>query len=230
MEAQFTDMQLLQQQPMLAGLDNEQLAQLEAQSRRVRLDKGSRFHQQDTPLQHIGLVLSGRLKLFRLLQTGQEKVFRLLSPGDLLGETVLFLPDSCYSCTAQTIEDSELLLFPSNLFKQLVTHNTALSFKLIQRLAWLEADSMQALELLSLNKSMHRVIRYLLTQTLENCSDCQALQFELPAPKRLIASQLSMQPETLSRILHQLEQAGILQVDGRRLCILDLPALLKHEF
>lgn len=230
MDARLTCMQFLQQQPMLAELDSEQLTQLMDQSQQLQLSKGTRFHQQDTALQHTGVVVSGRLKLFRLLQTGQEKVFRLLEPGDLMGETVLYLPGNRYNWTAQAIEDCELLLFPLNLFRQLLESNTALSIKLAQRLAGLEKDSMAALELLSLNKSMHRVIRYLLTQTLDDCGDCQALQFELPAPKRLIASQLSMQPETLSRMLHQLEQAGILQIDGRKLCVLDLPALLNHQF
>jgi CRP-like cAMP-binding protein len=49
----------------------------------------------------------------------------------------------------------------------------------------------------------------------------------LPAAKAEIASQLNLTPEHFSRILHELAQAGLLHVQGRRITALD-PARLQQ--
>lgn len=219
----------LQQHPLLAPLTAGQQAELNEHIQHTQLTRSDYVHRQGDSVQHLGILVSGALKAFRIMQTGQEKIFQILGPGDCFGESALFLPDHRYLCTVQAVQDSEILLLPVSLFRQLVTQNPLLANNLIQQLVQMEADNMEALEILSLNKSMHRVIRYLLMQALQDCSACSALQFELPAAKRLIASQLSIQPETLSRILRQLEQEGLLQISGRRICILDLDALISHD-
>jgi len=48
----------------------------------------------------------------------------------------------------------------------------------------------------------------------------------LPAAKAEIASQLNLTPEHFSRILHELAQAGLLQVQGRHITVPD-PARLR---
>lgn len=176
----------------------------------------------------MGFVISGSLKLFRLTQDGQEKVFRILLPGDVLAEGMLFSINATHDYTAMAVETSEVLMFPLEQYHQLILNNSALSIALLSRLAQLEQDSLKTLEILSFNKSVDRVVRYLVSQGLKSCNDCMAPKFELPATKRLIASQLSIQPETLSRVLNQLERDGLLLLEGRRICILDLPTLLQH--
>ena len=51
---------------------------------------------------------------------------------------------------------------------------------------------------------------------------------DLDLPKRLIASQLGIQPETLSRILHRLTDAGLIAVQRRRIEILDQHSLSAY--
>jgi CRP-like cAMP-binding protein len=51
----------------------------------------------------------------------------------------------------------------------------------------------------------------------------------LPIAKRLIAGQLSIQPETFSRIIHHLSHEGIIRVEGRLICILDRDRLENYE-
>ncbi|MBI2801384.1 MAG: winged helix-turn-helix domain-containing protein [Gammaproteobacteria bacterium] len=49
----------------------------------------------------------------------------------------------------------------------------------------------------------------------------------LPVPKQVIASRLSSKPETLSRILHELAHAGIVEVNGPLVEIIDIKALTR---
>ena len=63
-----------------------------------------------------------------------------------------------------------------------------------------------------------RLVGYLLRQSQREASD----DFELVANKSLIASRLSLTPETLSRLFHDLAQEGMISISGRRITILDV--------
>jgi len=43
----------------------------------------------------------------------------------------------------------------------------------------------------------------------------------LPVSKATIASRLSLTPEYFSRVLHELEAEGLIEIDKRDICILD---------
>ncbi|MDO8696755.1 MAG: helix-turn-helix domain-containing protein, partial [Pseudomonas sp.] len=49
---------------------------------------------------------------------------------------------------------------------------------------------------------------------------------DLQLPKRLIAARLSMQPETLSRTMARLRQAGLIESHGRHISIPSVARLL----
>lgn len=46
-------------------------------------------------------------------------------------------------------------------------------------------------------------------------------QIQLPASKHLIASRLNLTPESFSRILHLLTEAGLIRVEKKTILILD---------
>lgn len=52
-----------------------------------------------------------------------------------------------------------------------------------------------------------------------------SITVSLPASKATIASRLSLTPEYFSRVLHELEAQGLLQIDKREIRILDVQRL-----
>jgi len=51
----------------------------------------------------------------------------------------------------------------------------------------------------------------------------------LPASKATISSRLSLTPEYFSRVLHELETQGLIEIDGRNIRILDARRLANLE-
>jgi CRP-like cAMP-binding protein len=47
--------------------------------------------------------------------------------------------------------------------------------------------------------------------------------------RQMLASQLSIKPETLSRLTRVLADAGLIEADGRDIIIPDMDALIRHE-
>jgi CRP-like cAMP-binding protein len=77
------------------------------------------------------------------------------------------------------------------------------------------------IDTLTLANASRRVVRYLSQASPDGNGDIQ-----LGVSKRLIASQLGIQPETFSRILHRLIDAGLIAMQQRRIQILDRPNLV----
>lgn len=75
----------------------------------------------------------------------------------------------------------------------------------------------------ALRSGSERFIDYLLR---DGGGQAGAFVVTLPAAKAEIASLLNLTPEHFSRVLHELAQAGLLQVQGRRITVVD-PARLQ---
>ena len=83
----------------------------------------------------------------------------------------------------------------------------------------------------ALRSSTQRVIGYLL-QLADSapCSPAQGkAEIELPTSKQVIASRLSLTPETLSRIFHELSDVGLISVHGKHIVIHDVARLAEHD-
>jgi CRP-like cAMP-binding protein len=73
---------------------------------------------------------------------------------------------------------------------------------------------------LTLHSASERVARWLL----ERCP-ADRRELVLDVPKAVLASRLSIQPETFSRVTKQLAKDGVIEVHGARVTVLDRDAL-----
>ena len=97
----------------------------------------------------------------------------------------------------------------------------------------------------TLHSGMQRVISYLLHELPEESNDAAGialacaghgqpqgpggLDVTLPVSKATMASRLSLTPEYFSRVLHELEAAGLIAIDKRDILIPDPGRLARHN-
>ena len=84
-----------------------------------------------------------------------------------------------------------------------------------------------ALEDCTLRSGVERVTSYLLNRLPINPVNGHAV-VTLPAKKGVIASQLNLTHEHFSRLLHEIEAAGLIQVNGRDILIPDIGKLRAY--
>ena len=77
----------------------------------------------------------------------------------------------------------------------------------------------------TLRSGQERVIGYLLADVADSAGNGRPVEVHLTPGKSVIASRLNMTPEHFSRILHELGNAGLIEIQGRTVRIPDLARL-----
>jgi CRP-like cAMP-binding protein len=186
------------------------------------------FHKGDVP-EGFHLVVYGQVKLAFTSPQGAEKVVELIGPGMSFGEAVMFL-DMPHVVYAQTLADSMLLHVSKSVVFDELARNPGFARKLLGGLSRRLHGIISDVEAYCMHSGAQRVVGYLLRDAQEAAGNGQPeegrrVAVTLPTNKGVIASRLNLTPQHFSRILHELTQAGLVEVDGRTIHITDLDRL-----
>lgn len=199
---------------IFARLTDEQLARVSQKAHQVVLDEGASLFQQGDAADRFYLLLSGQIKLYRLSPAGNEKVIEVVTPGSTFAEALMFLEQPRYPVGAQALSRAELISVDAHDFASLLRDSVDTCFLLMGDMSQRLRGLIREIDNLSLHSATCRVAGYILAQA-PNGGDA----FELQVPKQILASRLSVKPETFSRIIRSLSDQGYISVNGNRVCI-----------
>jgi len=220
---------LLSQMPLFSALSPEDLAHMAAATRERRLQKGDRLFQRGDQPKGFFLVVWGQVKLAFTSAQGNEKVVEILGPLQSFGEAVMFL-DQPYPVLGEALADTLVLHIGAAAVFGQTEQDPRFARKLLAGMSIRLHSMVRDVESYALRSSTQRVIGYLL-QLAESvpCVPQGEQAVELPTSKQVIASRLSLTPETLSRIFHELSDAGLISVQGKHIIIHDAARLAEHD-
>ncbi len=172
------------------------------------------------------VVVSGRVKVFKLSAQGKSQVLGIIEPGEPLGEVAVFEGKS-YPAYAQTLEESKLLFFPRKAFVKLIGRDSSLALGMLAVLSRRLRHLTGLAEDLSLREVPGRLASYLLRVKREG--DHQET-LELRVSKGQLAEVLGTTPESISRALARLSALGLIEVKGTTIKIKDPLALRELAY
>jgi len=207
--------------PFFAELDAAALATVRDSAKRVVLAPGERLFEAGARAERFWLVRRGRVKLYRIAPNGAEKIVEVAGPGQTFAEAFMFMTLREYLVSAEALAESEVLGFDADRFLTVLRSSPEACLRLLGGLSLRLRDRIDEIEALSLQNSTLRVITWLLQQLPAD----GAPVIRLDVQKKVLASRLSLQPETLSRVLHGLAGEGLIAVDGPELRVLDAARL-----
>jgi CRP-like cAMP-binding protein len=210
---------------LFTHLDDSQFQKVEKMAHEIRLGDGQLFFQSGDPATHFFLVLQGQIKLTRLSIQGQEKVIEIITPGQTFAEALMFGEDPAYPVNAVAIGDTYLLSFESAPFLEILRGSIDTCFRLMGDMSQRLKRLIREIDELTLQSASCRVASFLWKRWQARVGGGGS--FELQAPKGVIASRLSVTPETFSRILHNFSHQGVIHVNGSRVEVLDENGLLE---
>ncbi|THF64381.1 Crp/Fnr family transcriptional regulator [Pseudothauera rhizosphaerae] len=217
---------LLRRVPLFGELSGEDIERVARFTRERHLQKGEVLFQRGDPAHGFYFVAAGQVKLAFSSAQGNEKVVEIIGPLQSFGEAVMLL-NRPYPVFAEALVDTQLLHIGQNVVSELVDQDSSFARKLLAGMAIRLHSMVRDVETYSLRSSTQRVIGYLLQQSDE--SDGSGREFDLTVSKQVIASRLNLTPETLSRIFHDLSEAGLISVRGKHITLHDPARLARHQ-
>lgn len=207
---------------MLSELTEAQLDRVRRHSHIIDMVEGeSLFFQGDDAISFY-LVVSGRIKLYRVSPEGKEKVVEIMESGATFAEALMFMDEPHYPVTATALAPSRVIAISSKDFKAMLRESVDTCFLLLGSMCFRLRGLIREIDALSLDTGTVRTVSYLLQQAPQDRDS-----FELQVAKSVIASRLSVKPETFSRILKNLHDQEIVSIDGRNVTIHDRGAMIS---
>lgn len=216
---------ILCHQPLFSALSPAGLERLAQASRRSDCHKNQLLEHAGQTHGTLYLVISGLLKRTAVSIDGQEKVIELAGSGEWCGLGELF-SDGLAQTHLVAVESGTLLEIEGAAMREAMTHEPALAVRLVRELANNLAAVENELVALQSSSMNDRVLTFLLSLTGPNASLDSDRRGDLPASKQLVASRLGITPESLSRALRELADAGVILNQGRSFIIRN--AALAH--
>jgi CRP-like cAMP-binding protein len=221
MDAPHSLAEILSRVELFARLSPAQLSRVATRSRLVRLGADEILFAQGGRADCFFYLVAGQLKLYRLSPEGQEKIIEVIEPGTTFAETRVFLENPRYHLSCAALTESEVVGIDSRNFRSVLHESPETSLLLLSELSQRLDGLVNQIDQLTLQNASARVCSYLLGGLPRGAS-----QYLLRIPKGVLASRVSVRPETLSRILRQLNHDAIASVDSRgRVYVRDLERL-----
>ncbi|WCE30796.1 Crp/Fnr family transcriptional regulator [Vibrio sp. SCSIO 43137] len=206
-------------------LDEQQKQALFADRKQLSCPAGHQLFQKGDCADNMYLLEKGKVSLYRLMPNGDEKLFRVFLAGDLIAELALFMQPREYPMSARVEQDSELSAFSCQQVQSVVTHSPELSLKVMSFMSNRICHLMNTVNILTQVNANQRLVMKL--AEIYRSQMVKGDKLSIPVTKKLLATQLGMTPETLSRAMKKLKSDGHIIESGSHITLVDIPSLCR---
>lgn len=215
--------------PLFGDLSTPQRQRLVTGCELLPFAQGQQVFSVSDQCQAFYVVVTGKVKLYVASPSGQEKIIELINPSQSFAEAFLFLDMTCM-VNAQALTESLLLRVSKQVVVGEIQRDPQLAMNMLAGISRRMHGLIRDVEGLTLHSGMQRLIGYLLREIESSTQGAGVACFTvaLSASKATIASRLSLTPEYFSRVLHELEAAGLIAIQKREIHILDVPRLAAY--
>lgn len=211
----------LAEAPLFNGLTQNQLDELAMILTDQTFKRGETIFFEGDEGTGFYLVVSGKVKIYKLSLDGKEQILHVFEKGEPFAEAAVFAGD-CFPANALALEKSRLFFFPRASFVELIQQYPSLAMNMMSALSLRLKKFANMIEALSLKEVPGRLASHLL-YLYNHQGQNQTIQLNLA--KNHLASLLGTIPETLSRILTKMAKQEIIDTTGPGILLIDLDAI-----
>lgn len=179
---------------------------------------GETIYFQGESADRLYLVKKGRVRVFYVTKAGKELTFEVIEKGKLIGESS-FLSHSVYPVSAAAVNQVELLECDLHGLYAYMEESPQLMYVIIQLLSRTCNDLTEQLRRITLYDRYQKIASFLLHETAYPDRDRGVTDDEIPYTHEELALSLGMNRVTVSKVLSQWKQEGILSAGYGRIQI-----------
>lgn len=197
------------------GISAEELAYIGEMSILRTFGAGEMIFLEGDSADGLWIVENGHAKIYKLNPDGGEHILHLRGPGNSFND-IAALDGGPNPANASALSpDTQIWLIPRTVIQYVLSRNNQVAQNVIAMLARRVRTLVGQIEDLALYGVIVRLARFLLKQ---------AGDPSLTGPgvtRQAIAAHISTTPQTLSTILHSLEESGAIRFNRQRIVITD---------
>lgn len=168
-------------------------------------------------------IQKGKVKTFKRNDDGKELIVGLYAEGDFLGYLPL-MEGRTYRETAEAMEDVELSIIPRSEFEELIGSNPVVMKKFMGILARNVDEKAEQLLAVAYNSLRKKVADTLVTLNRKYNKD-QDESFHIDLSRENLAAIAGVAKESLIRMLSELKEENLINLEGRKIRILNYAKL-----
>lgn len=198
------------------ALDLRQLDTLSRHTRTVRHAAGAEVFGDETAITSYANVVSGVIKLLKVLKDGRQQVVGLKFAPDFMGR--VFASDNALS--AEAASDVELCQVPKAVLDALIEESRTLERRLMKETLRELDEAREWMVTLGRKSAAERVASFLYLIALHVHPDLdlwpRPVEYDLPLSRSDIADFLGLSIETVSRQITEIRRLGIVVIRNKR--------------
>lgn len=214
------------QSPLLGCCLAEELEFIATTKSAQLYHKGQTIYQQGSPVLGMHCIHQGKVKLAKVGGDGKEHITRLVRQGDVLGFRSL-LGGGLYSTSAVALDDCIVCFIPRPDVLRLIQSNRQFSNTLLQQLALSLGEAEEQMLRLAYKPVRERLAEALLLvrRTFDSAA-APGEPYTLALSRDDLAALVGTAKETVSRLLTEYKDAGMVATRGSLVMLLDEARLL----
>jgi CRP/FNR family transcriptional regulator len=166
-------------------------------------------------------VKAGKIKVFTIGESGKEQIIRIAKEGDVIGFRSLFSEEP-YRLSATTLEDCSVCVVKTDDFTKQVENQPELLQAVLREL------SKEAGELALFIKTMaQKTVRQRLAIILLVLHEIYKNQ-QINLSREDLANFVGTATETVIRLLKDLKEEGVIEIQGRAIELINVPMLVQE--
>lgn len=213
----------LRQCRLFSGLPEVDLADVADACSLRAFSKGEYLFHEGDKATGFYVVQTGVINVHRITPEGKEQIICLFRPHESFGEATLATIET-YPANAMAVEASQVLIVRKPEFKALFLRKPDLALRMLASMSLHLRHLVELLEGLKGRQIETRLAAWLLRHREAGGSAGSAV-IELPVSKKILAGELGVTSETLSRTFARFRDEGLISVNGKRITLLNLDGL-----
>jgi CRP/FNR family transcriptional activator FtrB len=196
---------VLQRSVLFAGLATDDLKKLAEDADQASWEAGNILFHQGDPADRFFLLLEGRVGLYLDRVEEMACLARIVRPGETFAEACI-CGQRVFPVTAKILRQSSLVAIPRASLLSLIEQRPHFLLTMLSEMSIRLRGLIRQITDLKMKTTAQRLATYLLTLVDREIGPAD---IHLPYEKKLLAHELGMQPETLSRALMKLQCLGV---------------------
>ncbi len=216
---------IIRTHPLFRHLDEEEIQDISLNKITETFKRGSIIYREGNRMKGFYCVNSGIVKIYKTGFDGKEQIVRFAKPGDLIGyRSVVSNEPAC--TTAEILQESTLCHIPTDILLHLVKTNGEFAVSLM-KLTCKELGEANAYITDIAQKTVKERLAEILIHLDKDFGTDEMGVLNISLTREELSNIVGTATESIIRLLSEFKNDGSIELNGRKIKILDKPGL-KH--